>query len=552
MRYLWEDFYPEGLSWHEAIPLRRIESFLEEAAEAWPERVAIDYYDHLITFRELLNFSARAAKGFQALGVGPGVHVGLAMPNSPHHVIAFFGILMAGGAIVNFSPLAAPRELKYRLVDGDVSVMVTLGSAPLYPQIAALKGEGKLTAVVTCNLEDFLPSDLARRFSGAACDPIAGPGSELTFAELTANDGLYVRHAHPDPREALAALQYTGGTTGDPKGAMLTHANFSAMIHMYRRWLGEARSDGSDVRLVVTPLFHISGSSFLLLALSMGIPCVLHARFDVLDTLSAIMRKAVTIVHLVPTMYTVLVGFPAAAKYDLRTLRLATSGGAPLPVEVIRQFQALTGVSIREGYALTETTGVGTMQADPGDGAPSVPGAVGPALPGCVVQILDLEGRGVLVMPGEKGEICFSGPHMMAGYWAKPEATRDAFRDGRFHTGDIGFQNEYGQVVVVDRLKDMIICGGFNVYPRIIEEVIYELSEIQEVAVVGVKDETFGQIVKAVIVQKPDTEKLTYNKLKRFLIDKVASYEMPTVIEHRSELPKTPAGKIAKRLLLDA
>lgn len=545
-QYAWEKFYPRDLSWREPMRQAFVDSFLEHSAARWPDRLAIKFYDCELSFRELRDLAACAAKGFQTLGVGPGVHVGLHLPNTPHHVICFFGVLMAGGSVVNFSPLAAPRELEYQLGDAEVEVMVTLASPSLYSRATALLGKAKLRTIVVCSLQDFLPGPVAQALGATSTKPSLVPGSQLEFAELIASDGTFVRHRRAQPEEELAALLYTGGTTGDPKGAMLTHGNLSAMVHMYDRWFGAPGVGQADRRLVVTPLFHISGLSFVLLALATGIEVVLHLQFDGNRVLSEIADKKITLVHFVPTMYTVLSGHSKTEELDLSSMRLCTSGGAPLPIEVIRRYKELTGVAPREGYALTETTGVGTMQAPELE---PIPGNVGPPLPNVVVEIVDLE-TGLKVLPlGELGEICLRGPHVMKGYWKKPEATGEAFRGGRFHSGDIGFINAEGYITVVDRKKDMIISGGYNVFPRIVEEAIYQHPAVAEVVVMGIPDPTFGQLAKAFIVFKPGQVPFTYNALRTFLADRLASYEMPISIEIRRSLPKTSAGKLSKKQL---
>ena len=549
MAHLWEKSYPAGVSWGEALPSPvPIESLLETAAQSWGDKTAIDFYDRKIGFRELHQLAARAAKGFQALGVGPGVHVGLHLPNTPHYVAAFFGVLMAGGRVVNFSPLAAPRELKYQLQDSDARLMVTLGLPMLYPQIAALKGTAKLETVVVCALEDFLPVQAVRAVFGPAAERVPGPGREIDFAELIANDGAYRRHPRAALEDEVAVLQYTGGTTGDPKGAMLTHANFCAVVSARNRWVGSATAEGADKTLVVLPLFHIFGLSFImLLATATGTEMVMHIRFDADRVLADIARKKITVFAGVPTMYTALVNHPKIGEFDLSSLRICASGGAPLPAEVLNRFKELTGLTPAEGYGLTETAPLGTMQAM---GADPRAGTVGLPAPHTIVEVVDIE-TGMNVLPqGEKGEICFRGPSVMKGYWKKAEATQEAFRGGRFHTGDIGFIDKDGYVTLVDRKKDMILSGGFNVFPRNIEEAIYEHPAVAEVTVIGIPDAYRGQSAKAFVALKPGAPPFSFDELKAFLADKLAKYEMPVEMEIRASLPKTPVGKLSKKELV--
>jgi long-chain acyl-CoA synthetase len=419
MAHFWEKSYPPGISWGEPMPAAvPLQSFLETAAQSWGERTAIDFYDRKLSFRELHQLAAKAAKGFQALGVGPGVNVGLHLPNTPHFVACFFGVLMAGGRVVDFSPLAAPRELKYQLADSDAEVMVTLGLPMLYPQIAGLKGTARLKAVVVCAvvvcaIEDFLPVAAVRAVFGPAAERIAGPGRELDFAELTANDGAYALKPHGALDDEVAVLQYTGGTTGEPKGAMLTHANFCAVVNARNRWVGGAAAAGAEKTLVVLPLFHIFGLSFImLLSIATGTEMVMHIRFDADRVLADIARKKITTFAGVPTMYTALVNHPKIAETDLSSLTLCASGGAPLPVEVLNRFKELTGLAPSEGYGLTETAPLGTMQAT--NAAPRA-GSVGLPAPHTIIEVVDIE-TGLTVLPtGEKGEICFRGPQVMKG-----------------------------------------------------------------------------------------------------------------------------------------
>ena len=547
MANVWEKSYPQGVRWDAPLPPAvPLESLLETAASKWPERTALDFYDRTFTFRELHDIAARAAKGLQALGVGPGVHVGLHLPNTPHFVIGFFAVLMAGGRVVNFSPLAAPRELKHQITDAETQIMLTLGLPMLYPQIAALKGTAKFETLVVCGIEDFLPAPIARAF-GPAAERVGDAGREIDFAELIVNDGAFKRYPHGPIEEDVAVLQYTGGTTGEPKGAMLTHANFCSVINIYSYWNGLSANDEPQKTLAVLPLFHIFGLTFvMLLAVATGSQVVLHIRFDPDRVLADIARKKITTFPAVPTMYTALVNHPKVKEFDLSSVMMWASGGAPLPLDVLQRFEGLTGHSPREGYGLTETAPLGTLQIKDG---PSRKGSVGLPAPHTILEVVDLE-TGTKVLPvGDKGEICFRGPQVMKGYWKKPEATEEAFRGGRFHTGDMGFIDQDGFVTLVDRKKDMILSGGFNVFPRNIEEAIYEHPAVAEVTVIGIPDAYRGQSAKAFIALKPGREPFGIDDLKAFLVDKLAKYEMPTEMEIRASLPRTPVGKLSKKEL---
>jgi long-chain acyl-CoA synthetase len=544
---LWEKSYPKGVSWGEPLPpAEPVERILERAAERWPERTACDFYGRRISFAEWLGLARRAAKGFKALGVGSGVSVGLHLPNTPHYLACFFGVLLAGGRVVNFSPLYAPRELLNQLLDSETEVMVTLDLPQLYPQIAALRGKGKLHTVVVASLIDFMPEAIVRAVAGPPAERVPGLGGEIDFTALIANDGAAPAPVHGPLQEEIAVLQYTGGTTGEPKGAMLTHANLSAVMAMRERWVRGVLEEGKHSTLAVLPLFHVYGMSMVMLAAAAsGTEVILHIRFDPERVLQDIARKRPALFAGVPTMFAALLQHPKVRDYDLSSLVHCGCGGAPLPLEIQQSFSRLIGHPVAEGYGLTETAPIVTL-APNGDARP---GTVGLPCPNTTVEIVDLESGTCVLGPGEKGEICARGPQVMKGYWKRPEATASAMAGGRFHTGDIGFLDADGFLTLVDRKKDMIISGGFNVFPRIVEEAIYEHPAVAEVTVIGVPDPRRGQFAKAFIALKPAST-LNFEELKAFLADKIGKHEMPAEMELRASLPKTPVGKLSKKELL--
>ncbi len=549
MPQIWEKSYPTGVSWSEPLPAPEpLENVLIDSAARYPEIIAIDFYDRLVPYRELRELAARAAKGLQALGVGPGVQVALHLPNTPHFIICFYGVLMAGGRVVPFSPLAAPRELAYLLKDSEAQIVVTLDLPTLYPSIAALKGKEQLRGVVVCALDDFMAAPVARAVAGAPAERVPGPGTEIDFAALIDNDGAYVRHPRGPLDDEIACLVYTGGTTGEPKGAMLTHANFRAVIGIRNRWLGRDLRFAQDKTLMVLPLFHIFGLGIVMqVTIAVAATVVLHLRFDAERALADITRKKITVFPGVPTMFTAMVNHPRIKEFDISSLTQCGSGGAPLPIEVAARFKALTGVTPAEGYGLTETAPVATFQRLDED--PRL-GSVGLPAPLTKVEIVDLESGLNLTPSGERGEICITGPTVMKGYWKKPEATAEAFRGGRFHTGDIGYLDQDGYLTIVDRKKDLIISGGFNVYPRTVEEAIYEHPSVGEVTVIGVPDPYRGQSAKAFIALKPNASPFTFDELRVFLAERLAKYEMPAEIEFRANLPKTAVGKLSRKELI--
>lgn len=548
-KHLWEKSYSPGIQWDFPLPEpRSLESVLENAAREWPDRIGLDFYDKTFTYSELLRLSSRVAKGLQKIGVGPGVNVGLHLVNSPHYILCVFGIMMAGGRIVNFSPLSAKRELEYQLADSQTEIMITMGIPSLYNAVAALKGKGKLRKLVVCKPEDFVDAELARKLLGPLAARAVDAESEIEFGALLENDGKPVRHPRGNLRDEVATLQYTGGTTGEPKGAMLTHANFSSVLDIYEHWRNGEVVSAEEKGILVLPLFHIFGfTSAMLGSIKAGLQIVLLLRFDADRVLSDITRKKVTRFSGVPTMFAAIVNHPRLSEFDLSSLKRCGSGGAPMPIDVLQRFKSITGITLKEGYGLTETAPLATLQNH--DGEPK-PGTVGLPAPHTLIEIMDVEDGDKPVKQGERGEICISGPQIMKGYWNKPEATEYAMRGGRFHTGDVGFMSEDGYITLVDRKKDMILSGGYNVFPRNIEEAIYEHASVAECTVIGVPDAHRGQSAKAFIALKPGSKIFTFDELLAFLKDKLAKYEMPVEMEIRDSLPKTGVGKLSKKELV--
>ncbi|MDP6815501.1 MAG: AMP-binding protein, partial [Alphaproteobacteria bacterium] len=367
---------------------------------------------------------------------------------------------------------------------------------------------------------------------------------------LIANDGRYEKPRLGPLTEELAVLQYTGGTTGVPKGAMLTHANLVSATRQLQQW-GEGDEpileQGKERVLVVLPLFHIYALTvIMLLGVAGGSEMILHPRFELDDVIRDLGRKRPTVFPGVPTMYTAILGHPKAGETDLTSLKFCNSGGAPLPPELQRQFEEKSGCRLVEGWGMTETCSPGTanhLSAEPRAGSSGIP------LPGIVIEFTDVDEPEKLLELGERGEICISGPNVMAGYWNKPEETAEAFAGGRFHTGDIGYMDDDGYVFIVDRKKDMILSGGYNVYPRNIEDAIYQHPAVAECTVIGVADDYRGQAAKAFVTLVEGAAPFTLEELREFLDDKLGRHELPAALEIRAELPKTPVGKLSKKEL---
>ncbi|HEV8212142.1 MAG TPA: long-chain fatty acid--CoA ligase [Vicinamibacterales bacterium] len=551
----WLASYPDGMRWDLDIQPTPVQHILERAVATWPERPALDFMGRRITYRELGALTDRAASGLQRLGVEPGVHVGLYLPNTPHYVIAFFGVLKAGGTAVNYSPLDAAKVLEHKIEDSRTDVLVTLDLAQLYPQMAGMLGSTRLKKLVVGSMAEMAAAPdvvAAQMKAGAQLADVTWDERRLSFAELLDNDGRYVPHPI-DPTATIAVLQYTGGTTGLPKGAMLTHANLSAACTQYvesTRGEPPVLDEGAERFLAVLPPFHIYALSVnMLFGIGIGAELVLHTRFDPKAALEDISAKGITVFCGVPTMFTALLDHPDTPRHDLRSLKYCGSGGAPLPVEVAQRYTRLTGCRISEGWGMTETSPTGTFTPVRGK---SKAGSCGIPLPCIELRLLSLDDATRYVGPGEKGELCIKGPNVMNGYWNKPDATAEMTTfDGFLRTGDVATIDEDGYVFIVDRCKDMMLCSGYNVYPRVLEEAIHEHAAIAEVCVIGISDAYRGQSPKAFVTLKPGATPITLQELQAFLKDKLGKHEMVQALDIRKELPRTQVGKLSKKDLAD-
>ncbi|MEO8060506.1 MAG: AMP-binding protein, partial [Burkholderiales bacterium] len=364
----WIPSYPDGVRWDADLPLMPVQQLLDDAVKRWPDHPALEFMGRVISYSEFGNLVNRAAKGLQQLGVGPGVHVGLYLPNTPHYPIAFFATLKAGGTVVNYSPLDAERVLAHKIEDSETDILVTLDLAVLYPQMARLLGASRLKKLIVGSMGDYSaqPAGVRAHLQAAGqLAPVAADDKHVAFDALFANEGDYVAHALGDLKQAIVALQYTGGTTGLPKGAMLTHANLSAACAQYMATSqGNPRvlTEGEERMLVVLPLFHIYALTVnLLFGVRLGALMVLHPRFDLDAVIKDLVDKKISIFAGVPTMYTAMINHPLVKEGELRSLQFCGSGGAPLPVEVGQRFYELTGCKLNEGWGMTETSPTGTF-----------------------------------------------------------------------------------------------------------------------------------------------------------------------------------------------
>lgn len=545
--YPWLKSYPEDIDWHAEIAVGALHERLDRAEHKYPNHVCVEFKGREFTYREITDKVRRLARALHEMGVGKGTRVGLFMPNCPQYVIAYYGVLRAGATVVNYNPLYSPRELEHQITDSGTEIMITLALNLLYPKLEPFIGKTCLKKVIVSQMGEALPMAKAALFSLAKGKEIADiPDDEnhFWFADLL-KAPPEVRTARIDPHRDIAVLQYTGGTTGVPKGVVLTHANLTANIRQCRMWFSKAK-DGDEIMLGVLPFFHVFAMTVIMnFAVASGFRIIMHPRFELKTLLDDIQSKRPTLMPGVPTMFSAILNYAKVDKFDLSSLTMCISGGGPLPHEVKEKFEAKTGCKLFEGYGLSETSPVATCNPIYGE---NKTGSIGLPLPGTILEIVDKDDGETLLPQGESGEICIRGPQVMPGYWNQQEETDKVLKNARLHTGDLGYMDADGYFFINDRLKEMIISGGYNIYPRTIEEVLYSHPDVAECAVIGVDHPTRGQVPKAFIVRK-EGSKLTEQEVKDYLKDKLSAYCLPHSIAFRDSLPKSMIGKILKKEL---
>jgi long-chain acyl-CoA synthetase len=514
---------PVTLSYREA-PLYAL---LEDAAAAQPDLPALRFYNVSLTYAQLWVQAQRFAAALAELGVTKGDRVALMLPNCPQYVIAYYGTLRAGGVVAQVNPLYTPRELEFLLKDSAAEVIVV--ADVLYPVVQA--AHANLKHVLVATLKGDVP---------------LGPEAQRFEQLLASTTGPPPRVAI-DPREDVAALQYTGGTTGVAKGAMLTHFNLLANVQQARAWNPGGGPPGTERILTVVPMFHAYGMTICMnFGMAAGYELILLPRFELKEVMETIKASQPTYFPGVPTMYVAVNNFPNAEDYGVSSIKYCNSGAAPLPLEVIQDFERRFGGRIREGYGLSETSPFSHGQPFM---IPARPGTVGFPCSDTDCEIVDVETGTRLLPSGEVGEIRIRGPQVMKGYWNRPDETDIALRDGWLYTGDLGILDKDGYFSIVDRKKDMIIASGYNVYPRDVEEVLYEHPAVLECCVAGVADQYRGETIKAYIVKRPGAE-VTDDELDAFCRERLAAFKIPRVYEFRDSLPKSAVGKVLRRQLI--
>lgn len=548
---VWLAHYPANVAWQRTFEAKPLPEVFDAAVERFGTRTCTSFLGKTTTYADIGREVRQAAAGLQKLGVKKGTKVGLLLPNSPTFIVYYYAALKLGAVIVNYNPLYTVDELTNQVKDSETDLMVTFDLKLLFDKVDALLSNGVLPRAIVVSFPALLPAAKSVLFklfrSGELSRPAASPNREriILDGDLTKNDGIF-QSAVIDPGEDLAVLQYTGGTTGVPKGAMLTHANLHINVQQSAAWTEHYLKPGEERVLAVLPFFHVFAMTGIMnLGLSEGAEIVIQPRFVLDETIKLIAKAKPTVMPGVPTLFAAIMGHRDAKSLDLKSLKVCLSGGAPLPLEVKKGFEEITGAKLVEAYGLSETSP--GVTCNPLDGRAKT-GSIGQPLPGTTISIREVGAPEREVPPGEAGEICVKGPQVMKGYWKRPKDTADVMQGEYLRTGDVGYMDDQGFIFIIDRVKDMIICSGFKVFPRHVEEKLYEHPAVEEATVIGIKDAYRGEAPKAYIKLKPGM-KATIEEIRKHLEPRLSKIEMPAEIEFRTELPKTIIGKLSKKEL---
>ncbi len=547
MEKIWLKNYEPGVPHSIDYPAVSLYELFQQSVQRFGANIATHFMGREFTFNELNELVNSFAAALENLGVKKGDRVAVHLPNSTQFPIAYFATLSLGAIVVPCNPMYVARELRHQLKDSGAETIVTL--TRFYKTVKEVQPETNLKNVIVTNIKDFFPG-LLRTLYTLAKEKKEGdritlqPGDYTMLDLIKAHRGKKAAAVKVEPNDR-ALFMYTGGSTGVSKGAVLLHRNLVANATQTKAWF-TAFSEGKEIILGVLPFFHSFGlTTCLNLALTNGCKLVMLPRFVLNDVLKTIDKQKPTLFPGVPTMYVAINNAPDLHKYDIKSIKVCVSGAAPLPVEVQQTFEKNTGGKLVEGYGLSETSPV--THCNPIFGK-RVPGSIGLPFPDVDIKIVDVE-TGEKELPiGEVGELCIKGPQVMEGYLNMPEENANSMRDGWFYTGDIARVDEEGYTYIVDRKKDMVIAGGYNIYPRDIEEVLYTHPKIMEATVAGIRDPYRGETLKAYIVLKQG-ESMTEDEVIEFCKSKLAAYKVPKLVEFRAELPKTMVGKVLRRVL---
>ena len=544
---IWTRHYNHPTPWNqEFAPLTMPDMFLGSVARKGSAPL-LDFMGRRFSYDAVAAEARRVAHGLQAMGVGPGTRIGLFLPNVPHYVSAYYGAMMAGATVVNFSPLYTADELAHQAEDSGTRVLFTLSAKALLPTALKVLERSSLQELVVGSVAEALnplKSIAYRLFKRDEVAPIPDDPRVIRYARLIANAGT-PQAVVCDPVHDVALIQYTGGTTGTPKGAELTHQNLTANA---RQINGIDPQPGAVDRIMgVLPFFHVFANTCVLnRTVVNGGEIVMLPRFDAAQALAAIARTRPTAMPGVPTMYQALLDHPDAARTDFSSLRACISGGAPMPSTLRDEFEAKTGVRVVEGYGLTESSGV--VSTNPYE-ALNKPGTIGQPLPGTTVRLVDKEDATRPAPDGEPGEIVVHGPQIMRGYWNRPDAAADSFVDGWLRTGDVGVIDDDGYIRIVDRLKDMIAVAGFKVYPSVVEAAVYSHASVKEALVIGRPDARSGETPVAYVTLDPDEPAVDGETLRAHANARLGKHERLSAVVVRDALPKTMIGKLDRKAL---
>ncbi len=543
---LYKKSYPQGIKWDSDIPAYPVFDMLEKTAKEFGYAPAFDFLNFKLTWEDIYEQSLKLARSLQDRGIGKGRKVGIFLPNCPYFVIAYYAIMRTGATAVNYNPLYSEKELMHQINDSCTDTMITADLELLHGKMKKMFGQTCLEHLVVCKFTDILPFPKNILFPLLKKKDLAKIDNDETvswYHDMIDHDKT-PSPVQIDPINDVALLQYTGGTTGVPKGAMLTHQNIVANTEQCAMWL-QGVNKGKDKMLGILPFFHVFAMTTVMnFSVKNALQIVCLPRFELEATLKLIHKKQPQYFPAVPAIYNAINNHKKLAKFNIKSLKQCISGGAPLPVEVKKTFERNTGCIVIEGYGLTEASPV--VSANPVVGE-NKPGSIGLPFPGTIVEIINPDDKTTPVALGERGELCVRGPQVMKGYWNKEEETANVLKNGRLYTGDVAIMDENGYIYIVDRIKDMIITNGYNVYPRNVEEAIYKNDFVEECIVAGLPDANRGEIVKAWIKLKAG-EKLTVEQLKVFLTDKISPMEMPRQVEFRdAPLPKTMIGKLSRK-----
>ncbi|WP_027091188.1 AMP-binding protein [Cohnella thermotolerans] len=545
----WLGSYPAEVPPTYEYPKQNLAHFLVQSSESYPNHTALHFQGKKTTYRELLDGAYRFANALAGLGLVKGDRVAVMLPNCPSAVVAYYGTLLAGGVAVMTNPMYTPRELEYQLNDSGARILVALDL--LMGRVRQVAPRTGLRHVLVASIQDDLPFPknllypLKAKKDGVKRAVAFGDGV-VPLRQLLRSSSASPCDTPIDADNDLALLQYTGGTTGVAKGVMLTHANLIANTIQARLWA--YRCERSKVKyLAALPFFHVFGMTVLMnQSVYLGGTLLLLPRFEAGQVLKMIHKLKPNVFPGAPTMYIALIHHPDVKRYDLSSIDFCISGAAPLPLEVQEEFERLTGGKLIEGYGLTEASPV-THANNIWEKRKN--GSIGIPFPDTECKIVDAE-TGEELPPGSVGELAVRGPQVMKGYWNRPEETGKALKDGWLYTGDMGKMDEEGYFYILDRRKDLIIAGGYNIYPREVEEVLFEHPDVAEAVVAGVADPYRGETVKAFIVLRPGSA-ADAEAIKSWCKERLAAYKVPKIYEFRDSLPKTIVGKVLRRKLLE-